>query len=406
MEHARYENGVVYDRPDCCSNWTARVPVESIVKVGGYVYKLNANGTRYESYSTYFSTQIDFPGEDVVLYDPANQYTNYTCRDFSCRSVVVFRNLSNATARRCTTLYDNGDCVDYTMPTNPFLDPPLCHNSSASKCVIWVPIDVSELGGDAGLYGVIACVSVLGAVVVLTVLLSMFQERTYCFDVFMMIVLLVYLLTLSLLTTIGVWRFEKWTTLTGVDLDYATYQTCMIECATKANMYIDMAMSNQCEDLGTSCAGAPSLGDTLPCRGCQQHSGDWHYIAVYNEFVRTAIIVQWLVVSIYAMAMSWSKTNNYGAYCCVVLPFAVLVVLNGVINAKVTAYGAHGVTTYSSLTQTALLADVGQAWTICGSVWMFLFVFGKAVDIGMRMQHERVRRNSGGGWGIELVFCR
>jgi hypothetical protein len=171
-------------------------------------------------------------------------------------------------------------------------------------------------------------------------------------------------------------------------------------------MYIDMAMSNQCEDLGTSCAGAPSLGDTLPCRGCQQHSGDWHYIAVYNEFVRTAIIVQWLVVSIYAMAMSWSKTNNYGAYCCVVLPFVVLVVLNGVINAKVTAYGAHGVTTYSSLTQTALLADVGQAWTICGSVWMFLFVFGKAVDIGMRMQHERVRRNSGGGWGIELVFCR
>ena len=398
---AKYDNGVIYDRIDCCANWTAREPLEPIVQIAGVVYRFDRNRTRYEPYSTFFINQVDFPGEEVVLYDPNNMYTNYTCKDFSCRRALVLRNITNATAKRCDSLYDNGDCVDYRGKPNPLLYPPLCHNSTDLMCVIWVPISETALGGDALLSGTIAAVSTLAGLVLLAIICSFFSNKASTTDACLMIMLLVYLLTLSLLTIIAVWRFEKWAMLTEVNLSYATYQTCLIECATKANSDLSLARTNQCADLGISCSNAPSAGNPISCRGCKEHSIDWSYVLAYNEFVKSSICIHWVTLTIYAAAMGQGKTKNHGALICVMVPLTVLVIMSGVLNAKVTILGAHGLTQYSSLTGTPLLADLGMAWTICGSVWLFFFILAKAVDIGSAQESAWWRRNA----SAEIVFC-
>ena len=394
---AKYDTGVIYDRVDCCANWTAREPVEPIVQVAGVVYRFNRNQSRYYQYSSFFMNQVDYPGEENVLYDPNNMYTNYTCKDFSCRRAVVFRNVLNCSGSR----YDNGDCVDYGAKPNPSpMDPPLCHNSTVSKCIIWVPIPKSALGGDALLSGTIAAISVLSGLVLLTMIYSTLQKKTSCIELTLMVMLLVYLMTLSLLTSIAVWRFDKWMALTEVNLDYATYQTCMIECAVAADLDSSLAQTNQCEDTGISCSGAPSAGNPISCRGCSKHGVDWMYIVAYNDFIKTAIIVQWVILTVYSAFMGSGRTKNHGALFCVLLPFAVLVIMCGVLNARVTIFGAHGLTQYSSLTNTPLIADLGIAWTVCGAVWLFMYIVGKAVDVSEEMERQGHDASS-----AAFVFC-
>ena len=397
---AKYDNGVIYDRVDCCANWTAREPVEPVVQVAGVVYRLDRNQTRYELFSTILANQVDFPGEESVLYDPGNTYTNYTCRDFSCRRAVVHRNVSNATFQRCSSLYDDGTCVDYSARFSPFLDPPLCHNSSSAlllKCAIWVPIP--DPAPDAWLTGTIVIMSVLAALTLLAMISAVCLDRASCLELYLLSFLLVYLLTLSLLTTTAVWRFERWMRLTEVDMGYATYHTCLIECAAKANTDLSLAQANQCDDLGLSCSGAPSAGDSISCRGCKDHSVDWLYIIAYNEFIQTAIIMKWVIMTLYAVGMLCGKTRNHGALFCVMLPYMVFVIMSGVLNGRVTIYGAHGMTQHSSPTGTPLIADLGMAWTICMSVWLFIFILGKAADIGDVLEARHPNQ------GAELVFC-
>ena len=107
------------------------------------------------------------------------------------------------------------------------------------------------------------------------------------------------------------------------------------------------------------------------------------------------------MLTIYAAAMGRGKTKTHGALFGVMVPLAVLVIMSGVLNAKVTILGAHGLTQYSSLTGTPLLADLGMSWTICGSVWLFFFILGKTVDIGNVQESAWWRRNA----SAEIMFC-
>jgi len=222
MTRVKFESGVIYERVNCCSNWTVREPKQRVVTVAGVVYRLVKNESNVNSSDYYvpFSTdlytkQVEYPGEAVVLWDPNNQYTNYTCKHCFCHRVRVRReggcDMGNSLVmaqENCEVLFFDGGFG---------MDEPLCHNASANatECVIWVP-SVME-GGDLVLNLFLGAVSLHTMILFVCVVhAGIWRSNVSMVDIWCMVFLLAFLFALSMATIVAIWRFGKWMALTEV----------------------------------------------------------------------------------------------------------------------------------------------------------------------------------------------
>ena len=397
-DYEKFDNGTIWDRVNCCEPWVPRVVSDDLVKVDGVVYR-RVNSS-YEQYSAFVAKQVEFPGEDSVLYNADNQYTNLSCSAFSCRSVSVFRGGFDHVCGG--GLYPNGDCVEYDAPRDWYA--PLCHNSTAIKCVIWVP--TRELTGGDWMKGLLVVVSVVG-VLVLFVLLCVTiwsgndANSAGCVDLVMMITWWLFSFILSEITVIALCRLNEWLLLTEVDMDYITYQTCIRECSQFADTSINVARVNQCEDRGVSCGGALSAGAAVSCRSCQSHRSDWVNLVVFAWFLKALAIYHWGVFFMYTLAIRNRATWNGAVVWATLLPPLGVFIACAVLTSEMALYGVHGLSAYFMPLGLSSVYDIGLSWTICMCVWWAIFTLGKCIALG---QKQVERRNVGAAAG-NFVFC-
>jgi hypothetical protein len=391
-DYVKFDNGAIWDRVNCCVPWIPRPAVEDLVKVDGIVYRrVNAS---YEQYSAFVVKQVEFPGEDSVLYNPDNQYTNLSCLAFSCRSASVYRNGSNHTCGG--GLYPNGDCVEYDDPRDWFA--PLCHNSTASKCVIWLPID--EITGGGWLTMLLVVVPVGGVFLLVALVYSAWgsicrsddQDSGECIDLAMTLTWWVFMFVLTLVSVIALCRFNEWLASTQVDMDFVTYQTCIKECSQVADRSIDIAAVNQCDDRGVSCGGSMSTGSVVSCRSCQSHRSDWLNMVVFCQFLWAIIIYQWAAFFLYVLAIKARATWNSAIVWALLLPPLGVFIACALLTSTMALCGVHGLSAYFVPQGLASVHDIGLCWTICMCVWWAVFTLGKCIAVGRKALERRETR--------------
>ena len=366
-QNSLFENASIWDRKDCCSAWTLRPVTQEFETVAMVVYQRIADTAQFQRYSDAILQQVDFPGEDAVLNDENNQYTNYTCRGFACRRVVI-----------------NGT----PGPGDDQL--PLCHNSTAPVCVVWVPIP--PLTGGPWLVALVGLISVLGILDCFYTLLAACAVDSH--DLLAVLILWVYVFALSQITIPVVCRFDEWLAHTQVDRGYLTYQTCIRDCALESDKYQMLAELNQCADRGVSCDGIPANERLGPCRGCRAHTGDWNLAVMYVGFVKCAILAHWA-------ALVGFTVSRRTASMCGMLCAANLIVCVAWLTLTLTWMswcGVYGLGEYSSPFGSHTLWATGMSWSVCGIVWSVLFGLSHVMAEGRREMEcvNRVR--------VELVF--
>ena len=357
MTVAKVENGLVWDRGDCCSPWVKRNTTVSPLKVGGRVYKL-VNGSLYKPYSeTSGVRMVSFPGLEMVMYAPDNEYTNWTCAGWWCRPLLVVRNASSDV--RCEAAFDNGDCV--VGAAQGVL--PLCHNSTASPCVVWAP--QPDITGGPWVVVLAVMIAAVSSVVVVWSVMS----DDVCITVFLWL----WLLPLSEVTIVAVMRFEEWIVGLQVDAAYVTYQTCMMQCGYAAEGNELLAATNQCDDVNTPCAGAPSSGRLSMCRSCSGASDDWMHLVEYAVMAKLSVAVAWGTLAWYVMV----RGRSGRAFCVLFLPMLMMAVTWPVMLSRV---NVDLLAAYSSpLEGQQSLVDVGWAWFALSIVWCFMCGLGKVM---------------------------
>ena len=354
----KVDGGLVWDRDNCCSAWVKRNTSVSPLKVGGRVYKL-VNGSYYRPFSeTAGVRMVVFPGLENVMYAADNEYTNWTCAGWWCRPLLVVRNVSSGVG--CEVQFDNGDCVVGGASGSL---PPLCHNSTASPCVVWAP--QPDVTGGPWL-GALAGAVALVAVVVLVY--SLASEDT-CITLFMWLCLL----PLSEVTIVAVMRFEEWIAGLRVDRAYVTYQTCLTQCGYAAETNERLAAANQCDDVSSSCTGAASYGRYRMCRSCLSVSDDWVNLVAYALMAKMSVAVAWVALAAYVIV----RDKSSRAFCALFVPMLMMVVIYPVMMSRVSV---DLLALYSSpIDGQEALMDVGWAWFALLLVWCFLCGLGKVM---------------------------
>ena len=371
---SKYEAPYIWDRTNCCTPWTIRAATEEFATVDRVVYQRVAGTVTYARYSDIAAMpQVDFPGSDAVLHDPNNTYTNLTCRDFACALVTVYRHGANS----CPV---DDECL--ALEEAPDVQAPLCHNSSADKCVIWVP--QPALTGAPWLVPLVVVLSVGGVFACVYQLCGETLDGGH-------VVLWVYVFVLSEVAVPVVCFFDEWLARLEVDLDYVTYQTCVRECAMEADDYQKLAQLNQCADRGVSCDGIPTSDRLLPCTGCQAHARDWEFLLRYVTFVKSMLLAHWLVI-IYLAKFHRACCPVFLA--CLGMSIAWIVL----VSVRLRWCGTYGLTALSSPYKAHSLWDLGMAWAVCGIVW--------SMGFGLRTAKKQAEREGNDHPHAQLVFSR
>jgi hypothetical protein len=312
-------NGVLITRDRICEPWKAVMfnDANAMYQIKGITYAKNYKTLLFEIPLPKALPPIaEFPGllkVSTAVFGTTDElsYNNYTCDSRCCKQVVVTRSSIDNTCEndmsKCTARKSSSDGILSRCSEDPV----------SNKCLIWVPC----VKNDRDV--IVIVVSVCVALFVVSFCVRIYMYPFYGNSAFSVWCVSAVLLTIGISSFVASSDFNHWVEYTEVDKGYASYQSCVAYCNSKALDTNDI-INNMCLDgknlknpyavwdvdfnpyVNDGCIGSPA---TSYCKGCVREFDRWKETMASADY----LFVKFIILVVECVLLCFVETVY--AYC-------------------------------------------------------------------------------------------